>query len=169
MAADYTVIIAVRQHFGDNPSGFAGQPGEDQDELGLEPGAPFVGASEDYFFDCPHVDSRQFGVLQFNAQGVGQGATVLQVNGRDVPGGISQGPSWHALDPHVPLWDTHSLLIERNVLQEQGNLLHIASIKPTLPDGEVLDQLDDFLIDNVVMWFKTPTGDQPPVPPQNKG
>jgi hypothetical protein len=45
----------------------------------------------------------------------------------------------------------------------------LRSIKPTLPDGEILDELDDFLIDNAVMWFKTPTGAQPPVPPENKG
>jgi hypothetical protein len=38
-----------------------------------------------------------------------------------------------------------------------------------LPDGEVIDQLDDFIIDNAVMSFKTPTGAQPPVPPVNKG
>jgi hypothetical protein len=168
MAADYTVIIAVRQRFGDNPSGFDQQPGADYDEILLEPGAPFVGASKNFFFDCPHVDGTQFGGLQFNSMGVGQGDNKLQVNGRDVPGGISMGPSWHQLDPHMPLWDTHSLLIERNVLQEQGNLLHIASIKGTLPDGEIADQIDDFIIDNAVMWFKTQTGRRPPVPPQNQ-
>jgi hypothetical protein len=50
-----------------------------------------------------------------------------------------------------------------------GKLLHIASVTTTLPDGEIIDQLDDFIIDNAVMWFKPPTGAQPPVPPMNKG
>ena len=163
MAADYTVIIAVRQRFGDNPSGFPGRPGTDYDEYPVEADAPFVGASKDFPFDCPHVDGRQFGVLQFNALGVGTWGNVLQVNGRDVSGGLSAGPVSIAQEPRQPLWNTHSLLIERNVLQEQGNLLHIESIK-----HEFADQIDDFIIDNAVMWFKTQTGISPPVPPQNR-
>lgn len=162
MASDYTVIIAVRQRFGDNPSGRPDMPGTDWDEYPIEAEAPFVGLSKDFVFDCPHVDSAEFGILQFNALAVSNSDNELKVNGVNVPGGISGGPSWYAIDPHVPLWNTHSLLIERNVLKEYGNVLHIKSSRHEFADR------DDFIIDNAVMMFKTRTGHQPPVPPQNQ-
>ncbi len=88
------------------------------------------------------------GVLQFNALGVSSWNNVIQVNGVDVPGGISPGPLWIYLDPHVPLWNTHTLLIDGSVLQET-NVLHIESADNG--DGN----FDDFIIDNIVIWFKT--------------
>jgi hypothetical protein len=163
MAADYTVIIAVRQRFGDSPGGTLGSPGRDWGEYPIEHEAPFVGLSKDFVFDCPHVDSSQFGVLTFNSLGVSNFNNLLQVNGRDVPGGISVGPVWIYLDPHIPLWNTHSLLIERNGLKEHENVLHIGSVAPL-----EFEELDDFIIDNAVMWFKTQTGTKPPTPPQNQ-
>ena len=73
---------------------------------------------------------------------------MIQINGVNVPGGIGVGSSWPYLDPHVPLWNTHLLLVEGSTLREQ-NVLHIESSPGS--DGN----LDDFLIDNVVIWFKT--------------
>jgi hypothetical protein len=151
MATDYTVIIAVRQRFGDNPSGVLSGSGRDWGEYPIEHEAPFVGASKDFVFHCPRVDRSQFGVLQFNSLGVSQFNNIIQVNGVDVPGGISVGPVWIFIDPHPPLWNTHSLLIETNVLREE-NVLHIESV----PDD--FGNIDDFIIDNAVMWFKTQAG-----------
>jgi hypothetical protein len=148
VATDYTVIEAVRQRFGDSPSGQLGRPGMDWGEYPIESAAPFVGASKDFSFNCPSVDRSQWAILQFEALGVSSSDNVIQINGVDVPGGIGVGPSWPYLDPHVPLWNMHSLLVEGSTLAEQ-NVLHIESSPD--PDGN----LDDFLIDNVVIWFKT--------------
>jgi hypothetical protein len=148
VATDYMVIEAVRQPFGDSPSGQLGRPGMDWGEFPVESGAPFVGTSKDFPFTCPSVDRSQWGILQFEALGVSSCDNVIQKNGVDVPGGIGVGPSWLYLDPHVPLWNTHLLLVEGSTLREQ-NVLHIESS----PDSD--GNLDDFLIDNVVIWFKT--------------
>jgi len=165
MAADYTVIIAVRQRFGDSPGGTVDSPGRDADEYPQEEEAPFVGTSKDFVFDCPHIDRSQFGILQFNSLGVSHFNNLLQVNGVDVPGGLSVGPVSVYGPPYPPRWNTHSLLIERNVLTEHGNILHIESVAPL-----EFEQIDDFIIDNAVMWFKPQTGIRPPVGdlPQNK-
>lgn len=50
MAADFTVVINVRHHFGN-----------DRDSL---PGT-FVGKDRDFGFDCPDIDTTQTAVLMF--------------------------------------------------------------------------------------------------------
>jgi len=99
-------------------------------------------------------------VLQFNTLGVSGWNNTLQINGVDIAGGISVGPLWIYLDPHVPLWNTESQLVDAGVLEEE-NILHIES-KPTQSGN-----FDDFIIDNIVIWFKTRTGrvTEPGVPP----
>jgi hypothetical protein len=62
------------------------------------------------------------------------------------------GPAFWAIDPHIPLWNTHSLLVEPGVLAE-NNVLHIESARDTTDSYH-----DDFIIDNVVIWFKTRSG-----------
>jgi hypothetical protein len=155
MAADYTVIQPVRQRFGDNVTN-ASDPEADWHEYPIEINAPFVGVSKDFPFSCPSVDRSEWGVLQFGSLG-SYGGNTIQVNGVDVPGGISMGPTWWAIDPHVPLWTTHHLLVEPGVLAEE-NVLHIAATPDQYGKGH-----DDFIIDNVVIWFKTSTGDRPPI------
>jgi hypothetical protein len=156
MATDYTVIMMVRHRFGDSPAGTLGANGMDQDEFPIEHEAPFVGVSKDFDFSCQAVDRAAAGVLQFNALGVQNGTNIIRKYGIDIPGGISPGPAWHALTPHVPLWNTHTLLVDGSVLQEE-NILHIEST----PDSN--GNLDDFIIDNVVIWFKTHAAVRPPI------
>ncbi len=150
MGSDYTVIQAVRHGFGDAIP--------DLNEWKLsdwEAGEPFVGASHDFPFDCPGVDGSQMAVLQFNAFGVSVRTNIIKVNGVDVPGGMYFTPVFP--DPtagdedlgNIPLWHGQSLLVPANVLQERGNALHIESTPQIL-----FPQLDDFIIDNVVIWFK---------------
>jgi hypothetical protein len=153
MATDYTVIQPVRQRFGDNVSGFLSDPHRDWGEYPIEHEAPFVGLSKDFPFRCPSIDRSEWGVLQFNSLGVSDWNNIIQVNGVDVPGGISVGPVWIYINPNPPLWNTHSLLVEGSVLAED-NVLHIGSkTEPgsSGPGGNV----DDFIIDNIVIWFKT--------------
>jgi hypothetical protein len=155
MASDYTVIEAVRHHFGDDPSGGIG-PGQDPNEqelAGWEAGEPFVGVSHDFQFNCPFVDTSQMAVLQFNAYGVSYRTNIIRVNDVDVPGGIYFSPTFP--DPsgedlgEIPLWHIQSLLVPSNVLQDQGNILHIESTK-----GLFTENFDDFIVDNIVIWFK---------------
>jgi len=160
MGTDYTVIQPVRQRFGDNPSGLPGKSHTDWEEQSVESEAPFVGLAKDFPFQCPSVDRSQWAVLQFNSLGVSTYDNVIQVNGVNIPGGISVGPSWPFETPYVPLWNNHSLLVEPGVLGEQ-NILHIAS------GSGGTGNHDDFLIDNVVIWFKTHTSNRPPIDPPN--
>ena len=148
MPIDFTVIQAVRQRFGD-------QAREDLEELE----APFVGASKSFPFACPNVDAGTMAVLQFESLGVslGQAASprnILRINGVDIPGGITPGPfriAGNTAFPRFPTWKTHSLLVPANVLREQ-NVLFIASITGQFGPGT---HLDNFMIDNIVVLFKT--------------
>jgi hypothetical protein len=148
---DFTVIQSVRQRFGDEA---------DPKEVPLEPSTPFVGPSKEFPFRCPKVDSHQQGVLQFESFGVGMGGfftpgftrSVLRINGVNIPGGITPGPGLEDTNGDiVPVWKSHSLIVgantlkEENVLQIEASLMQIAFTK----------RLDNFIIDNVVVFFKT--------------
>ena len=92
MSSDFTVIFAVRQRFGDSDPEFS---------LPQELEAPFVGASKEFAFACPGVDSTEMAVLQFESFGIGAGTfqpfvvpqppprNVIRINGTDLPGGLT--------------------------------------------------------------------------------
>jgi hypothetical protein len=164
MPSDFTVIEPVRQRFGDDDI----REGEDL----VEQEAPFVGKSKDFPFSCPNVASGEMGVLQFESIAVTAGRgdsprNILRINGVDIPGGITPGP---LLDDHLPsglpLWKSHSLIVPANVLQEQ-NVLHIESI--LLPEDPFGTQIDNFIIDNIVVFFKTRAQGPRPVQPEFLG
>ena len=137
---DYTVIINVRQHFGDNKKIIRG----------LETQAPFVGISKDYQFVCPNVDQSQPGVLLFQTMGVTHRDNVLEINGQRVFGGIPTSydavevvSSGTTFDLTHAKWNANVMLVGQRVLVE-NNVLHIESVNKA-----------DFIIDNVVILFKT--------------
>jgi hypothetical protein len=145
---DYTVIVQVRHQFGN----------EDID-VGV-----FAGEQFDFSFDCPKVESGQVAILLFQGFRVGEEQT-LEINGTEVPGGIPAGPlsggltSFAGSDHHAhsyfspPFgWSAYSMLVGPGVLRETGNVMHVAS-----RDGA------EFVIDNVVLFFKTRSGRIPPV------
>jgi hypothetical protein len=142
MAVDYTVIMSVRQRFGDNTK-------EDGMNL-IETEAPFVGQAKDFPFSCPNVARSQPAILQFESLGVSFRGT-LQINGTAIFGGLTAGPG-SLVSPVggglTPTWKTHTLIVHENVLLDQ-NTLHVEATATT--DGNI----DDFIIDNVVLWFKT--------------
>ncbi len=143
MAIDFTVIQAVRQRFGDLNMGF-----ESTDELELQ--APFVGKSKDFPFSCPNVAQEEWAVLQFESLGVTaplQNSSfpprnILQINNADIFGGLTSGAP--------RFWKTHSLLVQPGVLRE-NNVLHIESV---LLGHTHFEHWDNFIIDNIVVWFK---------------
>ena len=147
MSSDFTVVINERQRFGDNLN----------IDYGLEY-APLAGLQRDYEFDCLNVDSSQIGILLFQAMGVSNGNNILEVNGQPIFGGIPMSvdqdtvlenrPPLIRYDISRAVWNANVMLIGAGVLRE-SNVLRIGSVK----DNE--GKPDAFLIDNVVVQFKT--------------
>jgi len=150
MAVNYTVIFQVRQWFGDK----AASDGHET-IFGDWQTAPFVGVSKDYNFECPHIDRTQEAVLQFQALGVDNwSGNLLQINGQDIFGGLTRGPMTG--DEYIgingkpfALWTTSSLIVQKNILSTK-NTLHIeADVSPWTGAH------DNFIVDNVVLFYKT--------------
>ena len=166
MPLDFAVVIAVRQRFGDQRRDE--KPSLDEREGGLEDEAPFVGAQRDYAFQCPSVDRSQFAVLLFQSLGVWepQGMTI---NGQPVFGGIpssvdfdtrtwGSGSDADQRRAVIARWNGNVMLVHPGVLQE-NNVLRITATEMTS------DNLEDFIIDNVVVVFKTRGGPRVSEPP----
>jgi hypothetical protein len=147
MGLDFTVVISVRQRFGDDKA----------DDLGLEGGAPFVGRQKDFPFQCPNVDRIQPAILLFQSHGV-MFQQPMSINGQTVFGGI---PSSVDLAPHPLLnslgdvqnlvfaqWKGNVMLVAPGVLQED-NILRIQALE--IGDS---GNVDDFIIDNLIVIFK---------------
>lgn len=146
MSLDFTVVVRVRQRFGDGSS----------DDIGQETSAPFVGREKSYEFACPGVDPDQPAVVLFQCQGANRQNSV-SINGHNISGGIArsvdqtvvQFPSGDIMDLAVALWNGNVMLVSESVLQETNTL----RIRANIIDGT--DNVDNFIIDNVVVLFKT--------------
>lgn len=162
MAVDFTVVMDVRQRFGDRK--VDEKESLSETESGLEADAPFVGAERTYAFRCPSVDRSQFALLLFQALGVSTVQT-LEINGLTIFGGIpvsvdrnsrrlGSGSDAHTVHSLIARWNGNVMLVHPGVLQE-NNLMRIRASEMTA------DNLDDFIIDNVVVVFKTRAGRLP--------
>jgi hypothetical protein len=135
MGSDFTVIIRVRQHFGD--------------DQGSMPGA-FVGNNNSYPFSCPNVDSTQEAVLLFQTLSVDHDKNFIAINSigatgePEVYGGIPVSRSNQD-------WNGNVMLIRPGVLRENNTL----RLGARASNGSLLGDIDDFVIDNVVVFFKT--------------
>ncbi len=169
---DFTVVVRVRHHFGDFVEDPVAQVGtiEVNVEAGteLEAGAPFVGPSATFQFDCPSVDSSADGVLLFQSMGVSHRNNLLEVNEVTVPGGLYMSAQFLTVPGasesgfgllEQGAWSANVLLIPINLLRETANTLRIESRNQ---DGGTDGNLDDFIVDNVVVFYKTRTGRIPP-------
>ncbi len=142
MAIDFTVIQPVRQRFGDASTDL-------EDSIAEQ--ALFVGKSKDFPFSCPNVAREEWAVLQFESLGVtapradqpDRPRNILQINGIDIPGSITPGQG--------QFWKVHSLLVPANTLKED-NVLHIESV---VIFQEHSEHFDDFIIDNIIIFYKT--------------
>jgi hypothetical protein len=140
MGSDFTVIVNVRQHFGN-----------EADYLkDVEPGLPFVGPKKDFHFDCPKVEPGAEAVLMFQTRDVDHNRNIMQINATTaeqptVFGGIPVSPS-------KDTWNGNIMLIRPGVLRETNNELHIESRNSSGSSG---GDIDDFIIDNVVALYKT--------------
>src|SRR5215203_1481515 len=131
---NFTVVQYQRQHFGNQPGSFND----------IEPDVPFVGAAKEYVFDCPHVNPAETAILLFQSRDVSHSRNILHINGTQVYGGLPVSPSRDT-------WNGNILLIEpHHQLRATGNVLHVES-RPAGAGGDI----DDFMIDNVVIMYKT--------------
>ena len=159
MALDFTIITDVRQRFGDMIRDE--KPSLRERESGIEDDAPFVGWEKSFVFRCPAVDRSQFALLLFQTLGVSvrQG---LEINGQTIFGGIApsvdfdsrmlgSGSEAHQDRAVIARWNGNVMLIHPNVLQE-NNILRVRAAEMTAGN------IDDFVIDNVVVVFKTGAG-----------
>ena len=145
---EYTVIVQVRHQFGD-----------DDIDVGV-----FAGREKEFIFDCPNVDAGQVAILLFQGLRVTSEQT-LEINSIEVPGGIPPGPiafgftnqagsdhHAHGFGSQSFGWSAYSMLVSPGVLRATGNVMKVASREDV-----------DFVIDNVVLLFKTRSGRIPPV------
>ena len=136
MASNFTVIQFQRQHFGNEPGIFND----------MEPNVPFVGSAKDFLFDCPNVDPAETAFLVFQSRHVEHQRNVFRVNGTDVFGGLPASPARDS-------WNGNILLLEpHHQFRGTGNVLHVESRNAS---GGSAGDVDDFIIDNVVIEYKT--------------
>jgi hypothetical protein len=135
MPTDFSVIIRGRQGFG-NERGYLES---------IEADVPFVGPTKDYRFDCPGVEASQEAVLMFQSRDVDNSKNVLTINGHVVAGGIP-------VSPGKDTWNGNIMLVAAGVLKARGNELHIEARNLSGGGG---GDIDDFIIDNVVVLYKT--------------
>jgi len=137
MATDFTVIVSQRQHFGDQPITF----------FDADIRAAFVGPTKDYSFDCPNVNPGETAVLMFQSRDVARAqSNVFRVNGVDVFGGLPASPTRDEWNGNIVL------LASRHRLKATDNVLHIEARNDSGGGG---GNIDDFIIDNVVIMYKT--------------
>jgi hypothetical protein len=136
MATNYTVVLFSRQHFGNEAGVFND----------VEPDVAFVGRARDFPFNCPGINTTQAAVLLFQSRDVDHQRNIFRVNGVDVFGGLPASPARDA-------WNGNILLVERHhQLKATGNVLRVEARRA---DGGSTGDVDDFIIDNVVIVYKT--------------
>ena len=150
MPADYTVIFQVRQWFGDH---FFRGDNTTISAIATEfDTAPYVGRSGDYPFRCPKVDRSEEAVLHFAVYGADTDHTI-QINGRDIPGGIKACPWWDGIKVNgrpLPMWSSQTLIVPAGYLRK-NNTLTIATAPPR---NQFQRYVDDFIVDNVSLHYK---------------
>jgi hypothetical protein len=136
MPCDFTVIMHRTVHVGDEP--------------GLFGTAPYEGSAFSALpFACPNVNPRERAVLFFQSRDVDNPRSKILINGIPLFGGLPVSSTGGA---ESPIWNGNVALVERGVLKPIGNVLRL---EPNTSQGGVSGDIDDVLIDNVVLMFKT--------------
>ena len=143
MPVNYRVIFSSRRHLGNEPNIFA-----------IANPPPFVGKSEDFTFDLPDVDPRETAYLLFQTYDITTGRNIFTINTVAVFGGIPVGPDHKDVgnNRRINIWMSHVLLVEpHHNLKATGNVLNIEAQAAAAGGTD----LDDFLLDNMVITYKT--------------
>ena len=125
---DYTIIVYRREVFG---AGTVDIPGA------------FVGDDQSYNFNCPNVNPGETVVLTLRCRQVDSEHNIFTINNQKFDVGLPQCPDE---------WTSEILLVSPGILKQYGNLLHVESRDS---QGGKTGELDDFAIDNVVLYYKT--------------
>jgi len=153
MSMDYTVVQAVRQHFGDGSY-------NNMSDQQLPPEVRLEGREKSFPFSCQNVDKSKVAVLQFQIVG-SNGAGSMKINGANISGGIPDSVSTTHQHRRPPL-ATEFYAVTNNITTSQ-----IMLIPANVLDSDNILQIeasaDDFIIDNIVVMYKTrnrslPTG-----------
>jgi hypothetical protein len=119
----------------------------------VEPQAEFVGQHKDFHFDCPNVDPSKTAFLEFQSMDVSHSHNELNVNNVGVFGGLPVGGTRTAAGQPPFAWTSNTMLVEsRHRLQPTDNVLHVFA---TNPPGTPATNVDDFILDNIVIVYKT--------------
>jgi hypothetical protein len=149
MGCDFTVIMDAKHHFGDERSAFSD----------MEPGVVFGTVDLNTLFDCPNVDPLKTAVLMFQSLGVTTAQRdMFQVNRVNVRGdsGSAEAKGGLPASPNNDEWNGNIQLLDfRHGLKERNNILTIGTRNTS---GETGGDEDDFMIDNVVIMYKTRSG-----------
>jgi hypothetical protein len=134
--ADFTVVFAGRQQFGNEPGSL---------NIRNELNAHFVGASKEFNFACPKVNPHESAVLMFQSRAVSSRENIITINGINLSDGIP-------VNPNTSVWNGHVLVIRARILKPSGNVLRIESRDTS---GGTGGNIDDFILDNMVVMYKT--------------
>lgn len=135
MATNFTTIVAQRQHFGDEQGTFND----------VEPHLRVI-PKKDFTFDCPNVNPGETAFLMFQSRDVDHQRNIFRVNKVDIFGGLPASPSRDAWNGNILLIGSH------HQLKATNNVLHVESRNE---NGEGGGDIDDFIIDNMVIVYKT--------------
>jgi hypothetical protein len=91
------------------------------------------------------VNPDEAAVLMFQSRDVDHSRNIITINGSNVSGGIPVSPSKDA-------WNGNVMLINVGILRTSGNELHIEARNSSGGGG---GDIDDFILDNVVVMYKT--------------
>ena len=113
----------------------------------------FVGASKEFAFDCPGVDPAQHAVLMYQVANA-RAFNGMTINGAVVPNAVPNTTT------DTMAFNASVVLVSPNTLRPGGNVLRIqAAIEPAPPplpgQPPQSPSLDEFVIDNVVLMYKT--------------
>ena len=136
MATNFTVILFQRQHFGNEPGTFND----------VEPNVPFAGAVESRSLRLPERDSSEAAFLMFQSRDVDHPRNMFQVNGIGVFGGLPASPAREA-------GTATSCYRTAPPVESGGQRPPCRSSRLARQGG---GNIDDFIIDNVVIVYKTP-------------
>ena len=133
MSSSFSVITTECHHFGD-PQGLFEKEA---------PGATFVGAGHETKFQVEGIDTRQQSILMFRSFNVNFRTNVLSVNGQVLDRAIVRSVERE--------WKTQIVILPPGLIKLGENALRIESRDRT---GEPGGNLDDFLVTDLVLWFK---------------
>jgi hypothetical protein len=131
-SASYAYIITTPQHFGDGPNNST-------------VAAVDRGQDHEYSFDLPGVDSSKVAILMLKTFDLDHNLNSFSINGRAL-----------RVRRHISGSEffTDHVEVPAGILKETGNVLKISALSSS---GQVFGELDDFIVDDVVLIYKTKT------------